>query len=378
MSRKSFWTRARRVPVGLLASLWIAFVSLALSRSAAAYPQYVFKGYGDCNACHHSPTGGGLLTHWGRASLDPTWGGSLEDIWGHTDLSSPPPSLAVDLGADVRLLGLVGNDSDGTIGPVFVPMLTELGGAAAWQRWTLYGAATARSVGTTYLLASREHWLEYSFDGSLQLRAGRMVLPFGIRQPDHTQYVRSDFAFDKWDQSYGLELDWRGQDWTLFANGFVGDLTGRPSERQERGAVATLLRKVGAESSVGLSLLGSVSSAVRRVAASAQARLSFGAGTYALAEFAAQRRDAAAGDDGLTTIGSYLRLGWFARRDLDVYAEGGQRAFVDAGEFAKLRAGIGVNWQIFGFLEFAPQLLVETRADLPTRLLALGQLHLIY
>jgi len=284
----------------------------------------------------------------------------------------------VDLGADVRLLALIGSDSDGTIGPIVVPMLTELGGALAWQHWTVYGAATARSIGTTYLLASREHWLEYSFDGSLQLRAGRMVLPFGIRQPDHTQYVRTDFAFDKWDQSYGLELDWRGTDWQLFANGFVGDLTGRPAERQERGGAATLLRKVGDDSSVGLSLLGSVSTAVRRVAASAQARLAFGVGTYGLAEIAAQRRNAASGDDGLTSVASYLRLGWFARPDLDVYLEAGQRAFVHAGEFAKLRAGLGVNWQLLGWLEFAPQVLVESRADLPTRLLALGQLHLIY
>ena len=369
---------ARAVPAWLLAALWIALVSLSFTRSAAAYPQYVFKGYGDCNACHHSPTGGGLLTHWGRASLDPTWGGTLQDVWGHADLSSPPPTLAVDLGADVRLLGLVGTDSDGPVGPVVVPMLTELGGAAAWQHWTAYGAVTARNIGTTYLLASREHWLEYSFDGNLQLRAGRMVLPFGIRQPDHTQYARSDFAFDKWDQSYGLELDWHGTDWTLFANGFVGDLSGRPSDRQERGGVATLLRNLGGDSSVGLSLLGSLSTAVRRAAASAQARLSLVAGSYALVEVAAQRRDAVAGDDGLTSVASYLRLGWFARRDLDVYAEVGQRSFLHAGEFAKLRAGLGVNWQLFGFLEFAPQLLVETRADLPTRILALGQLHLIY
>jgi hypothetical protein len=376
MKRHSFWARAQRVPAWLAALCVLA--SLACARSAAAYPQYVFKGNGDCNACHHSPTGGGLLTHWGRASLDPTLGGSVEDVWGHADLSSPPRAPAADLGADVRLLALIGSDSDGTIGPIVVPMLTELGGAAGWQHWTAYGAVTARSIGTTYLLASREHWLEYSFDGSLQLRAGRMVLPFGIRQPDHTQYVRSDLAFDKWDQAYGLELDWRGTDWQLFANGFVGDLTGRPAERQERGVAATLLRNLGDDSSVGLSLLGSASTAVRRAAASAQARLSLGAGTYALAELAAQRRDAASGDDGLTSVASYLRLGWFAKRDLDVYLEGGQRAFVHAGEFAKLRAGLGVNWQLLGWLEFAPQLLVEARADLPTRLLALGQLHLIY
>jgi hypothetical protein len=40
-----------------------------------------------------------------------------------------------------------------------VPMLTELGGAAAWQRWTAYAAVTSKSTGTTYLVASREHWL---------------------------------------------------------------------------------------------------------------------------------------------------------------------------------------------------------------------------
>lgn len=57
---------------------------------------------------------------------------------------------------------------------------------------------------------------------------------------------------------------------------------------------------------------------------------------------------------------------------------GGQRAFVHAGEFAKLRGGVGVNWQVFGSLEFAPQVLLETRTDLPTRVIGMAQLHLLY
>jgi hypothetical protein len=40
--------------------------------------------------------------------------------------------------------------------------------------------------------------------------------------------------------------------------------------------------------------------------------------------------------------------------------------------------GIGANWQISNWFEFAPQLLLETRSGLPNRVMALGQLHLIY
>jgi hypothetical protein len=362
----------------LLACVWGILAALAFARSAAAYPQYVFKGYGDCNACHHSPTGGGLLNRWGRESMNPTFGQTTEDAWGHSDLSLPSESLHAELGADFRFMPLIVKDGGTTVGPLFIPMLIEVGGAAAWQRWTVYGTATVKDVGTSYVVASREHWLEYSFEGGPELRLGRMVLPFGIRQPDHTQYLREDFGFDKWSQAYGVELDWRAAGWSLFANGFVGDLTGQPSPRQDRGAVATVLRELGGSASVGLSLLGSTSSARRRVAASAQARVSFGGDTYALAELAAQRLDAVEGDAGLTTVGAYLRLGWFASPALDVYAEGGQRAFVDAGEFAKLRGGLGVNWQVFGWLEFAPQVLFEARTDLPTRVIGMAQLHLLY
>ena len=45
-----------------------------LAPSARAYPQFVFKGYGDCGSCHHSPSGGGFPNRWGRESLGVTFG----------------------------------------------------------------------------------------------------------------------------------------------------------------------------------------------------------------------------------------------------------------------------------------------------------------
>jgi hypothetical protein len=350
---------------------------LSFSSRAQAYPQFALKGFGDCADCHHSPTGGGLPNSWGRQSVDASFGSDTSSWWGHGDLDGSGSGLKLDLGADVRLLPLASSDGDATIG-TFIPMLTEVGGALGYREWVVYGTLTARNTagsGPPVLLTSREHWLEYKFDAHLDLRVGRMVLPFGIRQPDHTEYVRSDFGFDMWDQSYGLELDWRASDWSLFVNAFAGDLTGQPSERQDRGGAATLTRALG-DTTLGVSVLGSISSADRRVAGSLFTRTRLVGPTYALAEVAAQHRSAAEGSAADSNLDSFLRVGWFARTDLDVYLEAGQRALID--HFAKQRVGVGANWQVLHWFEFAPEVLLEARENLPARFLALGQLHFIY
>ena len=354
-----------------------------LAPSARAYPQFVLKGYGDCGSCHHSPSGGGFPNRWGRESVGVTFGedSSLGPLNDDLDFEPGKPlDLKVDLGADVRLLPLFGTDGDGSLGPTLIPMATELGGAAALGRVTFYGGITARKLygeGAPYAVASREHWLGYELSGGVDVRAGRMVLPFGIRQPDHTQYVREDFGFDKYDQSYGLELDVRRDDWSLFANVFVGDLT-LATERQERGLVLTPALELGGGAGLGLSLLGSTSDAYLRGAGSVFGRLPLSASTYLLAEVALQHLNAKEGESKLTTIAEYARVGWFARNDMDVYLEVGHRSLLDSDGLTKTRAGLGVNWQLWSWFELAPQVLVEARTDLPARVLAMAQLHFVY
>ena len=64
---------------------------------------------------------------------------------------------------------------------------------------------------------SREHWLQLRLDESSGLRAGRLVLPYGLRIPDHTQYTRTDLGFDKWHGAYGLEYDVYSESWFIAA-----------------------------------------------------------------------------------------------------------------------------------------------------------------
>jgi hypothetical protein len=368
----------------LFASLSLLSLVASFARPARAYPQFVFKGYGDCGSCHHSPTGGGFANRWGRESLDVTFGKDLDLGPLNEDLAvdpNRPGALHVDLGADVRLLPLFGTDGDGSLGPTLIPMLAEVGGAVGLGHFTAYAGVTAKKIPdepSYYILASREHWLGYQAAPGVDVRVGRMVLPFGIRQPDHTQYVREDFGFDKWQQSYGVEADIRRDHWSLFANFFAGDLTQVPARRQERGAVVTPVLELGEGAAVGASLLGAISEARNRLAGSVFGRMPFGGGAYGMAEVALQHYDANEGGDELSTIAEYLRLGWFARPDMDVYVEAGHRALLSTDGLDKGRVGLGLNWQITHFLEFAPQALVEARGNLPTRVLAMGQIHLVY
>ena len=77
-------------------------------------------------------------------------------------------------------------------------------------------------------------------------------------------------------------------------------------------------------------------------------------------------------------LAEYLRLGWFAKPALDVYVEAGHRTLVDADGLTKARVALGLNWQLFRWFEFAPQLEVESRSDLPARFIGMAQLHLMY
>jgi hypothetical protein len=368
----------------LFAAVGVVALLGLLVRPARAYPQYVLKGFGDCASCHHSPSGGGFPNSWGRETLDPTFGkdwglGPLNDDFAEDPEHSSDVHL--DLGADIRLMPIFGTDGDGSLGPTLIPMLAEVGGALSLGRFTAYAGVTGKKIPddpSYYVLASREHWIGYKAGDGVDVRAGRMVLPFGVRQPDHTQYVREDFGLNKWQQSYGVEADIRRQDWSLFANFFAGDLTQVDVVRQERGVVLTPVLQFGGGAALGLSILGSISEARNRVAGSLFGRSSLGGNTYALAEVACQYFDANVQQEKLSTIAEYLRLGWFARPSLDVYLEAGHRALLNTDGLIKGRVGLGLNWQVTNWFEFAPQVLAEARSDLPNRILAMAQLHLVY
>ncbi len=368
----------------LHAAVVVLFVC-ALPAEARAYPQYAGRSDFNCSDCHYNPTGGGLVTGWGRTSRESSFElGDPDEFPGHADVTgygeSQQPKLEFDVGADARALPLFSAGSGPTTA-VFVPMLFEVGAVASYGGLMAYVTGTPRKgtpSGSPIVPFSREHWLGYAITPTLWLRAGRMVLPFGIRSPDHTQYVRQDFGFDKWDQSYSAELDWVRDDIAVSASFFVGDLLDEPPRLRPIGGVLRSSYTFGSVAEIGVSGLMSKSSAVERVAGSVFTRIRPFSTTYVLGEFALQQSTLRALSQDVSNQAAYLRAGWFVQTPLDLFLEVGYRDISSDWDLSRYRVGVGANWQALQWFEFIPQVMAENVAGVGTDYVLMTQLHLLY
>src|SRR6185295_14482850 len=131
---------------------------------------------------------------------------------------------------------------------------------------------------------SREHWIGYRMNDDWSVRAGRLVPPFGLRIPDHTEYTREDLDLAQWGQSYGVEIDRYSEQWGWSFGGFGGDFILDPTEIQKRGAATSLTYNWTSRATLGTSLLGWISEEVGRFAGSVFTRVKAWKATYVMAE----------------------------------------------------------------------------------------------
>lgn len=202
-------------PLSCRLAFWLLVLGAQLlARPAQAYSWMIRHGFAECGGCHVDPMGGETLTGMGRVLGESV----LAQRWS----AEPPTDLAmlafgvpepddVRLGGSLRVMAL--NDRD-TSRTVVFPMQADVYGAAFFDRFTVSlslglargsrryeHASKARLLGDVegegVLLLSRSHWLGYSVGGGVMLRAGRLNLPFGIRGPEHTAWVRAETQTDR-------------------------------------------------------------------------------------------------------------------------------------------------------------------------------------
>lgn len=374
-------------------ALGVALLALGWTTEAVAYPQYVAKGYTSCGSCHYSPTGGGLPNSYGHLAVASTFpdefalGGveRLRDLLSKQDVTGRGANgareLHYDAGLDSRLMFLtVPRDVGAAPSPVFIPMLVEVGGVMAYGPGFAYATITAQpssaaSDGRTYRGVSREHWLQYKLSDAHGLRAGRMVLPFGLRIADHSQATREDFGFDKYDQRYALEWDVYAEEFLFSAAAFGGS---ELASADEWGGAASFTWLLPSRLAIGASVLGADAAAFNRIAGSLFARWRVIGSTYALAEVAAQQRAAKLGGARLVEAATLLRVGWFAMESLDLFGQLGGRTITDAWETTKLRYMLGADWKVLPWVELSPAWVFEEDVESGPRHQALAQLHVFW
>lgn len=189
-------------------------VATALSSSAAwSFPENVRHGYFSCTACHVSPSGGGVLTPYGRSlssELMSTWGTSRTSGFAFTDNeneSKNPPWFR----ANVFLRGVQTRRDSPTVEQArFIPMQADLEGGYDGEKFAVIGSIGLRagSPGSADLneTFSRRHYFLYRVDDGWSVRAGKFMFAFGLNGPDHITATRRGLTWDQGRESYNLEV----------------------------------------------------------------------------------------------------------------------------------------------------------------------------
>lgn len=209
-------------------TLLFLLATMALASPAWAEPTFLAKQYTRCTACHYSPTGGGLLTPYGRllshrelstiggtetapaAGTEDDPNGEQAFLYGALRNALGPVHLGLEMRPAHLRIGFPGGHQDMTF-----LMNLDLIGALQENGWTAYGSVgreppnSAVRNGRTVpdaAFVSYEHWISYQTDQGFRIRAGRFLPAYGVRFADHTAYTRTDLDFDRNDQVYGVEV----------------------------------------------------------------------------------------------------------------------------------------------------------------------------
>jgi hypothetical protein len=246
---------------------------LFTARPAHAYSWMIRHGYSGCPVCHADPSGGETLTAYGRAQSDLL----LRTRWDGKNPEEAEPSNAsrflwfmdtpeaLLLGGSVRLASTYKSEKLS-----FFPMQLDaygqlrigkviMGGSLGVIKTpagSLYGRTSqiTTNQGDQYNLISRSFYLGMDLSSEFTLRVGRLNLPFGVRIPEHTMWVRATTRTDRESgQQYGAALAYNAEKIRGELMGIAGNYQINPDEYRERGYSGYLELLVGERAAIGVS-----------------------------------------------------------------------------------------------------------------------------
>ncbi|RPH66710.1 MAG: hypothetical protein EHM78_22995 [Myxococcaceae bacterium] len=262
--------------------LLLLVAALVAPGAARAYPWMIRHGYSGCGVCHVDPSGAGLLTDYGRAQSDLL----MATRWSteKTEEASPTADFGFGLfnlpdwlflgfsyrGGELIARSTTNNDAGQQQSTAtdrrWVHMVADLRAGLRIGRFRASGTigwlpypASAISVTSNdeNNVVAREFWAGWELgDEAGLVRGGRMNLPFGLRNVEHTAWIRSASRTDiNDDQQYGVSLLLAGETVRGEIMAILGNYQLKPDDYRERGYSGYLEVMVAPSVALGVSSL---------------------------------------------------------------------------------------------------------------------------
>lgn len=342
-------------------------LALLFSQLSHAFPEMVRHHYVNCNSCHVSPSGGGLLTEYGRGMAGEvlsTWNYENEALFLHGALKPEKMPKAVNIGGDVRALQVHRENRSVREGRFILMQAQVEAGVTA-------GPVTAVAA---FGKPDRENKIRGEFtrfyllanaNENLQLRVGRFLPPFGINLPHHTLPTRQGIGFGYDSERNTIEAHWNDEAWHGALSASQGRLQSRLGENER--AVSFQLEKFFLDSHrVGLSLWNGESERQKRWLIGGHGIFGFTEHFYYMTEFTVQsKRTKTAQGDRETGIYRFGRLGYEITRGLHLLAmEELAKSNLSRSNSLSVMYGVGALWYPRPHFEF--ELALNQRKSLQT------------
>ena len=227
--------------LGVLSVVGILF----FSHPAHAFPEMVRYGYVNCNSCHVSLTGGGLLNDYGReisreklALFKSSDEKSTEQDFAYGALDGTDFQKYIKAGGDVRsVYYYVDTPTTKTAQTIF--MQGDLEAAYVSKRLTIDGTLGSEQPGyaQNVQFVSRRHYLSYAATDEFSVRAGKYIPAYGINTDNHTALTRDPLQLGPDHESYNLEASYQTENWSVIATGLFGRFDDQQSVQDRGGAV---------------------------------------------------------------------------------------------------------------------------------------------
>lgn len=256
----------------------IAFL-FCFGTQALAYPELTRYGYFSCSSCHVSPSGGGLLTPYGRGlSVEKlsTWGqpseglfahglGSKNDAQGSPNLPWLPEWLLV--GGNIRYMQLDTQTADRQDGR-WIRMQSDLSLGLLLPKTTIVvtGGPRGETRSKPKLageLSLRNYYVKIDHN-DLSVRGGRFFPKFGLDLAQHQLFVRRGLGFDQGQENLNLEVTWFSEHHEISLTRMFGVHSSEKDGSLEKGFTASWAYHLFEKHRVGAQILQGSDTAKKR------------------------------------------------------------------------------------------------------------------